>query len=156
MPLYSFQCQTCGLRFEKRVGMAERAKQPCECGQQATQAVPEDLAFNFNQPTTGILPQNTGIASLDTSYDRVIAQDAAQKWEGVQKRDQIKRAVLRDNPNATKADLSKTHEGSYRVMKPQERRAAETARALDAVATLEKRKHGPDRASWEGSSSDPA
>lgn len=140
MPVYVYQCMSCGLRFEKRVGMAERASQKCACGQSAKQAVPDDVGFTFNQPTSGIAPQNTGIASVDTSYDRVIAQDAAQKWEMINKRDALKRDVLRHNPSATKADLSKNPDGTYRVMKPEERKASETARVIDAVATLGARK----------------
>lgn len=140
MPVYSYQCMSCGLRFEKRVGMADRAKQTCQCGQTAQQAVPDDVGFSFNQPTVGITPQNTGLSSVDASYDRVIAQDAAQKWELVNKRDALKRDVLRQNPNATKQDLSRTPDGNYRVMKPEERKASETARVIDAVATLGARK----------------
>ena len=141
MPLYVYQCGSCGLRFEKRVGMAERASQKCDCGQTAQQAMPTDVGFTFNQPTSGITPQNTGIASLDASFDRVIAQDAAQKWEAVNKRDAHKRAVLRENPNATKADLSKNPDGSYRVMKQEERAMSEKARTIDAVVTLANRKN---------------
>lgn len=140
MPLYVYQCMACGLKFEKRVGMAERASQKCQCGQTAKQAMPDDVGFTFNQPTSGIAPQNTGVASVDTSYDRVIAQDAAQKWEIHNKRDALKREVLRQNPNATKHDLSRTPDGDYRVMKPEERKASETARAIDAIATLGARK----------------
>lgn len=141
MPLYAYQCMSCGLRFEKRVGMADRASQNCQCGQPASQVMPDNVGFTFNQPTSGITPQNTGIASLDASYDRVIAQDAAQKWEMVNKRDALKRDVLRQNPNSSKADLSKNVDGTYRVMKPEERKAAETARVIDAVATLTNRKN---------------
>lgn len=140
MPAYSYQCNSCGLRFEKRVGMAERASQPCSCGQMAQQRVPDDLGYTFNQPTTGIVPQNTGLASVDVSFDRIIAQDAAQKWESIDKRDAAKRDVLRRNPGATKADLSRLPDDSYKVLKPEERRASEVARAIDAVATLAIRK----------------
>lgn len=141
MPLYTYQCASCGLRFEKRVGMAERSTQTCQCGQMAQQSVPDDVGFSFNQPTSGLAPQNTGLSSIDASFDRVIAQDAAQKWEIVHKRDAAKRDVLRQNPEATKADLSKNLDGSYRVMKQQERKAAEKARVIDAVVTLSNRKN---------------
>lgn len=140
MPVYVYQCSSCGLKFEKRVGMADRAKQPCQCGQEASQSVPDDVGFSFNQPTSGVAPQNTGLSSVDMSYDRVIAQDAAQKWEIHEKRAAMKRQVLRENPNATKQDLSKTPDGGYRVMKPEERKASEAARVIDAVATLGARK----------------
>jgi putative FmdB family regulatory protein len=146
MPAYNYQCNFCGLRFEKRVSMAERAAQPCSCGQTAQQMVPDDLGFTFNQPTSGIVPQNTGLSSVDVSYDRIIAQDAAQKWEMVGKRDSVKRDVLRRNPGATKADLSRMPDDTYKVLKPEERRASEVARAIDAVATLQIRKvEGPPR-----------
>jgi len=140
MPLYSYQCHSCGLRFEKRVGMAERASQPCVCGQTAQQAVPDDVGFSFNQPTRGIAPQNTGLSSVDASYDRVIAQDAALRWDAHNKREALKREVLRQNPNATKGDLSRTPDGSYRVLTPEQRKVNEAARVIDAVATLGKRK----------------
>lgn len=141
MALYTYQCGSCGLRFEKRVGMAERATQTCQCGQTAQQAVPDDVGFTFNQPTSGIAPQNTGLSSVDASFDRVIAQDAAQRWETINKRDAVKRDVLRRNSGATSSDLSRNPDGTYRVMKPQERKAAETARIIDAVATLSNRKN---------------
>ena len=137
MPLYIYQCNTCGLRFERRVGMSERTKQSCDCGQPAIQVLPEEVGFTFNQPTQGILPQNTGISGIDTSYDRVIAQDAAKRWEIHNQREGIKRRVLRDNPSATKQDLSITPDGTYRVMSAKERKISETARVIDAVATVQ-------------------
>lgn len=149
MPMYNYLCSSCGLRFEKRVGMSERANTTCECGQTAQQAVPDDVSFGFNQPTSGIAPQNTGIASLDTSYDRVIAQDAALRWEAQTKRDAVKRDVLRQNPEATKQDLAQTPDGGYRVLKPEERQISEKARVIDAVAQLGARAIGPNRARFE-------
>ena len=135
MPVYSYQCMSCGLRFERRASMSERAKQNCDCGQPAQQSVPDDLSFNFNQPTSGIMPQNTGIAAIDASFDRVVAQDAAQKWAAIEQRNASKRAVLRENPNATKADLGRNPDGTYKVMNPEDRRRSEIGRTIDAIAT---------------------
>ena len=72
---------------------------------------------------------------------------AEYEKDHIAERQALKRKVIRDNPGATGFDLSKTHDGDYRVMKPEERRAAETARgvhrkAMDAVEASKTPKRG--------------
>lgn len=140
MPNYEFQCTGCGLRFERVKSMA-RADEPQACVSCGTtaQRVISGANFTFaHDPVGGPRPQNTGVHSIDYNADRVIGRDAEQKWKVIEGRQAHKRAVIKDNPGSTGFDLSRTHDGGYRVMRPEERRASESARqihkkALDSI-----------------------
>jgi hypothetical protein len=64
----------------------------------------------------------------------VIGRDAERKWQAISERQKHKRGVITSNPGSTGFDLSRTHDGDYRVMAPEERRAAETARRVHRTA----------------------
>lgn len=87
-------------------------------------------AFGFAHQLTGAAPQNTGVSGLDHNADRVIGRDARLRWNTVRKRVDRKRGVIARAPGATGFDLSKQIDGDYRVMQPEERQAAESARDL--------------------------
>lgn len=137
MPFYEYECQACGLQFEKLKAMS-RSEEPekcTACASDQTRKLVSTTNFTFaHTPVGGARPQNTGVHSIDYNYDRVIGRDAEKRWEVIAQREKQKNGVLRDNPGATKADLSRTLEGEYRVMKPEERRAAETARKINKTA----------------------
>lgn len=135
MPIYEYQCESCGLKFERLRKISDSdAPQNCiECGTPSKKLV-SVAAFAFSHPasqTRGLAPPNTG-TSDDWNYDKVIGRDAARRWEHIGQRIERKRDVLRHNPGATGDDLSRNPDGSYRVMKPEERAAAETGRAIGA------------------------
>jgi len=68
--------------------------------------------------------------------DRVIGRDAEQRWKTIESRQARKRQIIRDNPGVSGWDLSRTPDGQdYRVMKPEERRAADAATSLHDKAT---------------------
>jgi len=81
-------------------------------------------------------PQNTGASSVDHSYDRVIGQDARQKLQIVQQRQDRKRQLLRDNPEADGHDLLRTDDDSVdytvRGNTDQQRRVAAATKAVRA------------------------
>lgn len=135
MPVYEYQCDECGLRFDKLRKMSESdAPQPClECGVNARKLV-SVVNHAFVHPasqTRGMAPPNTG-TSDDWNYDKAIGRDAAQKWELIRQRVDHKRKVISDNPGTTGYDLSRKHDGTYRVMRPEERAASEAGRAIGA------------------------
>jgi len=142
-PIYEFQCD-CGLRFEANAPMSERHKpRNCpECNQPAPRWIPSDLAGSFNIETKGIAPQNTGVQSVDTNWDRVIGQDSNVKWTGFSAHYKEKERFMRDH-KISMADVSVNADGSYRVLKPEEKgvhkRALEINKlAMDAIGSTPK------------------
>ena len=134
MPIYEYDCNDCNVRFEllRKLSQVDDPT-PCpECGRDVKKIMsPTNHSFAHN-PVGGPRPQNTGVYSIDYNADRVIGRDAEQKWSVINQRQALKRRVLADNPGATGYDLSRTHDGNYRVMKPEERRLSEAARATHA------------------------
>jgi putative FmdB family regulatory protein len=135
LPIYEYQCEECGLKFDRLRKMSESdAPQPClECGMDARKLM-SAVNHAFVHPTSqtrGMAPPNTG-TSDDYNFDKAIGRDAAKRWEHIGDRIHRKKQVLKDNPGATGYDLSRNHDGSYRVMHPQERATSEAGRALGA------------------------
>jgi putative FmdB family regulatory protein len=144
IPLYSYQCEDCGLRFDKRAS-ASRAGETvgCGCGEQADRVVPDSVQTTFNPKGDGtIRPQNTGVSSYDANVDRVIGEHSRGSWDSISKRHTRKREVLRENPGKTGWDLGRTLDGDYQLIGADERNAAETARGLhgDALGMIERHK----------------
>lgn len=137
MPIYEYQCEDCGLSFEKMKAMSKFDEpEACpECAAPNAKKLVSATNFTFaHQVVGGPRPQNTGVHSIDYNADRVIGRDAEQRWRTISERQKHKREVIQSNPGATGFDLSRTHDGDYRVMKPEERRAAETARSVHRTA----------------------
>lgn len=135
MPTYEYLC-TCGLKFDGRASLADREKpKKCPaCGEQAPLAVPSQVQGHFTHQVTGPVPQNTGIHDLDTHIDRVIGQSARQGYEVIHQRVQDKKEVLASNPGASGHDLSRNPDGSYRVLKPEERGVHERSQNIHSTA----------------------
>ena len=102
---------------------------PCECGETAS-LMPSAPQFVFESNTQSLAPTNTGASSVDHNFDRIIGAGSRKLWGRIVKRHAHKRKVIRENPGISGFDLSRTPDGDYRVMKPDERRAAETGRNL--------------------------
>lgn len=136
MPTYEYQCSTCGLKFDGHAKLADREKpKACSsCGEQAVPLVPSQVQGHFNHQVTGPVPQNTGIHDLDTHIDRVIGQSARQGHEVIRERVKDKQDVLASNPEATGHDLSRNPDGTYRVMKPEERGVHDRAQNIHKAA----------------------
>ena len=123
MPLYDYQCNECGLLFEKTVPFSDRENtQKCKnCGSQAEPQISRDVSFSFN-PNIGNkpTPPNTGISAYDHQVDRAIGKSAEFGWSMQEKRAEQKRQLLRDNPNAEYGNLSRNPDNTYRVMGSEE------------------------------------
>lgn len=135
MPVYEYLCEACGLKFDRLRKMSESdAPQPClECGSDTRKLV-STVNHAFVHPasqTRGLAPPNTG-TSDDYNYDKVIGRDAARRWENIRQRVERKKQVIKENPGSTGDDLSRNHDGTYRVMSRQERSASEAGRAIGA------------------------
>ena len=140
MPIFDYQCDACGLRFEKMLKAdLATAAQPCSrCGEAAERHLSAP-AFAFGHTPDGARPQNTGATSVDLDFDRAVGRDAEQQWGAVHARLDRKRQIMAET-GASGFDLTATpsHEGGpdggYRVMQPEERRAAETGRGVHHAA----------------------
>ncbi len=130
MPIFEFQC-TCGLRFDASVAREKRGEpRKCpECGDSANPCLPATVAGHFKKDVTGPVPQNTGIADLDAHIDRVIGQSAAQGWEQHEKRVDHKREVIARS-GVSGGNLSRTVDGDYIPLKPEEKAAHDRALAI--------------------------
>lgn len=130
MPTYRFQCKNCGLNFTARAEMGVRELPCAACHKGAVRELPKEI--HTGHRVTGLgptaAPPNTGFAGVDFNADRVIGEDARQKWAVIRQRQQHKVDQIRA-AGATGFDLSRTPEGSYRLMAPKERTAKEQARA---------------------------
>lgn len=135
MALYSYQCK-CGLRFTKSARMADyRKPAKCpECGKDAPRHIPDDIDGVFQFESTGPVPQNTGVQDIDAIADRAIGQSAKQGWDVIKKRVREKRQLLNQNPDVDPRSLSRNPDGSYRVLRPEEREIHDRAMAINKLA----------------------
>ena len=144
IPVYTYQCESCGLRFTKR-RKAVHAQAPLSCsscGAEVELSVPDTMNSQFSvQGDGGLGPQNTGVSAYDANVDRVIGDHAQTSWKSIDKRLSHKRKILNNNPSVSGFDLSRQKDGDYRVMSSKERKAAETARNLHqrAMKLIQKR-----------------
>jgi len=129
MPLYQYQCYACGLQFEAIAvaNEARKSKKCTSCGELAKRRV-TSTSFAFTKQVKGPTPTNTGVSAIDHDFDRVIAEDAKEKWGLIVQRQNRKRELLANNPGVTGHDLQKTAEGDYRVMSKKERHHVEVQR----------------------------
>lgn len=134
MPTYTYQCYECGHRFEHTCPADKRQDyHPCKsCSEMAEQLVPEGLghAFDVEASSNGLpVPQNTGVASYDYDFDRVVASQARERMLIHKQREAYKRDILRDNPGAGKEDLARDLDGNYIVVPRGNRQQAAVRRA---------------------------
>lgn len=139
--VYNYQCD-CGIRFEAPSSMKDSTlPKVCPgCKQLAPRMLPANVAGTFEVKTEGMAPQNTGVHQLDTNADRVIGRDSATKWNGIVSHYKDKERFMRNN-EAGRADISRNPDGSYRVLKPEEKAVHERAltinkKAMDAMGTV--------------------
>jgi putative FmdB family regulatory protein len=136
MPIYEYECQDCGLRFEKMKSMS-RSDEPEACpdckvpdAKKLVSVVNHTFAHTV---VGGPRPQNTGVHSIDYNIDRTIGRDAEQRWKTIGERDKRKDEVIRDARKAglgvTRDQLVRTEGNDYRVITEAERQTANEGRA---------------------------
>jgi len=128
VPLYEFQCEECGTRFERLFRrVVDTPFVDCEeCGKPAKKMLSACNHTFAHVPVGGPRPQNTGVHSIDYNADRVIGRDAARRWEMMEKRKAHKEGIVRDERKAGN-DITLDHvvkdgraEGGYRAIKKDE------------------------------------
>lgn len=134
MPIYDFLCK-CG-RLEEAFVKSSVTEHPCpSCGGMAQRQLSAGVQVEYqNNTKTSLAPQQTGVSELDMKVDRVVREDARQKWDVIEARADYKRKVLAEHDGATMADLSRQDDGTYRVMSQRERQAAEMGRGINNSA----------------------
>ena len=141
MPMYTYQCN-CGIRFESSSSMKDSTKpKPCPgCNKLAPRVLPANIEGTFDVKTEGMTPQNTGVHQLDTNADRVIGKDSATKWAGIASHYKDKERFMRNN-EVGRTDISRNPDGTYRVLKPEEKATHNRAivinkKAMDTVGSI--------------------
>jgi len=149
MPIYEFQCFSCGLRFDKLFRRVSDEKEiPCKaCGEPAKKQVSAaSFKFAHSQGVNGALPPNTG-TSDDWNFDKAIGRDAEQKWKAIEQRNSGKDSVIRDERRDGRV-ISRNHlapkldgSGEYRVITESERvKANQNRETAFAISQAVKKK----------------
>lgn len=137
MPIYEYQCESCGLRFERlwrSIGSATDTV-PCKACSEKAKRMISSFAFKFNHSSgvNGAAPSNTG-TSDDWNYDKAIGRDAERKWAEIDKRNAGKDRVVRDERKSGRV-ISRNHlapkmdgTGEYRVISESERTKVNASR----------------------------
>ena len=115
MPILKFQCSSCGLSSRKRVGK-QKSEIKCDCGMQAqvVQCVSASVGFTSKVDQT-MKVQSSGVDSFDLDFDRVIGEDAQQKWEQIYRRRRDKWDLI-ESHNVTGKDLIRMDDQTYQVL----------------------------------------
>lgn len=139
MPMYDYYCESCALVFEKMTSAkSSEALKPCpSCGGSCAKKFSPGSGHVFDNNLTheGLVPQNTGVSSLDVDFDRIVGRDAEARYKVYEEREERRRDVLRHHPEATKRDLSLTSDGDYRVMTSDEKVSTRNTRAFHNLVT---------------------
>lgn len=118
MPIIKFQCMSCGLSFSKRVSIETTTQSCTNCKAICSSATQGGVSIGYNNvQVDSVKPQSTGLESLDTNFERVMAQDSKQKWEHIYNRRKTKWDLI----NETKGsgyDIVVTDTGDYVMDKP--------------------------------------
>lgn len=96
MPIVKFQCYTCGFRFSKRVNLGLN-ETPCQNCKESSMSLETKASIGYDANIDGVVrPQASGIESLDTDIERIVAKDSADKWELIYQRRQDKWDIVNE------------------------------------------------------------
>jgi len=114
MPIMRFLCVSCGLSFRKRTNQNTAS---CECGSTAQVEFESHISVGFSSTVSGAVAQDSGIESVDLNFDRVIGEDARQKWDDIYRRRSDKWDLINENKSSgiTGYDLLRNDDGSYMI-----------------------------------------
>jgi putative FmdB family regulatory protein len=90
MPSYTFECQSCNLRFSRTLKMDNHTTHQCpNCSDEAPRVL-EGFAFQFEK-TEGAAPGNSGVHDHDyPTADKAVGRSAEQRWAFNRARDKVK------------------------------------------------------------------
>ncbi|NDB58739.1 hypothetical protein EB001_09855 [bacterium] len=96
MPIVKFQCHHCGFRFSKRVNLGMN-ETPCQNCKDPAISLEAKVSIGYDAKIDGVVrPQASGIESLDTDIERIVAKDSADKWETIYQRRQDKWDIVNE------------------------------------------------------------
>lgn len=134
MPTYTFQCESCNIRFRRLVSTSEIQSQPCpQCTASSSRQMSTPSAKFSSTETMG----DTGVYDLDYNPDKNVGRDAQLRWETIKDRESQKRRVRHDVLKSQGLDpydaqykvaMKKTEEGEYLPMSRSEVGAYRTLR----------------------------
>ena len=140
MPVYEYQCDSCGFQnehFWSRISIAKDTIPCSECGEEMRKLMSaSNFKFSHSESQTrGAAPPNTG-TSDDWNYDKVIGRDAEKKWGEIAKRNSEKDRVIRHERerglDVKRNQLVLDGEGGYRTIREDERLKANKGRKIAA------------------------
>lgn len=129
MPVFRYQCGSCGLNFSARVAGATNSTKCESCGAPAEKTMPRGFSVTSSVATEGLSAPMSGISSHDYQIDRIVGEDSKTKWKTIASRQKAKRDVI-EASGKTGYDLAKKIDGSYGVMTPKQRAASERTRSF--------------------------
>ncbi len=90
MPAYTFECQTCEVRFTRTLKMDNHTTHECPSCKEPAPRVLEGFAFQFEQPA-GASPGNSGVHDHDyPTADKMVGRSADERWALLAERDKVK------------------------------------------------------------------
>lgn len=131
MPVFRYQCGSCGLNFSARVANAANSMKCESCGEPSDRTLPRGISVTSSVVTDGLSTPMSGISAHDYQIDRIIGEDSAAKWKTISARQKAKRDVI-EATGKTGYDLTKKFDGSYGIMTPKQRVASEQTRSFNA------------------------
>jgi len=118
MPILSYQCHSCGLSQKKRTPKALESV-TCVCGSLALPAEVGEVSVGFTTSVVNkqglVKAQDSGMESFDLNYDRVIGEDAAEKWDVIYHRKRDKIDLLESSKGTSMKDVMRLPDGTYAV-----------------------------------------
>lgn len=90
MPQYTFECQTCEVRFERTLKMDNHLSHECPSCKEPAPRVLDNFAFQFGK-AEGAAPGNTGVHDQDyPTADKAVGRSAEARWAHINDRDKVK------------------------------------------------------------------
>lgn len=86
MPLFDFECRSCGLTFSKLVRDRKITELPCVDCAEPSQKKLSIPASHFADSSRGMPRGDTGVYELDNSIDLNVGRDAKNRWEVIKDR----------------------------------------------------------------------
>lgn len=118
MPILKFQCFTCGLASKQRVSLGTTKTTCPSCkGESTLEGQPEMASTSYSANVEQLGLQTTGVEASDLNFDRIVAEDARNKWEQIYARRQAKWDLLDESKGASGSDIVRLPNGEYLVNK---------------------------------------
>ncbi len=117
MPSYTFECQTCDLRFTRTLKMENHLAFECPgCSDQAPRVI-EGFAFQFEQGKGA--PGNSGVHDHDyPTADKAVGRSATERWALIHEREKVKAEARKQGGTHALIRHTSDHHIDYEPMNP--------------------------------------